>query len=199
MDLKEVWKKLEREKLALPVVGGAEIYKTSKHPVQKLIHSFKVALGFVVFFELAFAYLAFSIPQPIVKAAMVVMMIVYIFYFVANYKTLHHIQTTFRMDQNLSHTLQSIYDNTQQSLKFQRKSALFIYPLAATCGFFLGLSIDRNVEDMLQNKSIWIALLISILILTPTCYYIAIVLERIGYGRYLNQLHGLIQQLNSQP
>ncbi|MBX2914019.1 MAG: hypothetical protein KF856_01975 [Cyclobacteriaceae bacterium] len=198
MDLKEVWKKLEQEKLTQPVAGAGEIYKTSKHPVQKLINSFKMALGFVVLFELAFTYLAIIAPQPVVKVAMVLMMIVYIFYFVANYKTLQHIKTTFRMDQNLTHTLQSIYDNTQQSLKFQRRSALFIYPLAATCGFLFGLSMERNVVEVLNNRWVWISLVISIAVLTPLSYFVAVQLERISYGRYLNQLRTLIHQLNSQ-
>lgn len=198
MDLKEAWKKLEQEKLSQPIAGSDEVYKSSKHPVQKLIRNFQIALGFVVLFELAFAYLAVVVPQPIVKLAMVLMMVVYIFYFVTNYQTLNHIKKTFRMDQNLSYTLQSIYDNTQQSLKFQRRSALFIYPLAATCGFFLGLSVENNVSAMLQSRSIWIVLLITILVLTPISYYVAILLERVGYGRYLDQLRGLIHQISSQ-
>ncbi len=198
MDLKEAWKKLAQEKLSKPVAGTDEVYNSSKHPVQKLIRSFKIALGFVVFFEAAFVYLAVVMPQPIVKAAMVLMMIIYVFYFVTNYKTLNHIRTTFRMDENLSYTLQSIYDNTQQSLKFQRRSALFIYPLAATCGFFLGLSVERDVVVVLQHNATWITLLITIAILTPISYYVAIQLERVGYGRYLEQLRGLIHQLSSQ-
>lgn len=198
MDLKEAWKKLEQEKLTQPVAGVEEVYKTSKHPVQKLIRSFKIALGFVVFFELAFAYLAIAMPQPIVKGAMVLMMVVYIFYFVANYQTLQHINRTFRMDHNLAHTLQSIYNNTQQSLKFQRRSAVFIYPLAATCGFLFGLSIERNVLELLQNRSVWVSLLITISVLTPISYFVAIQLERVSYGRYLSQLRNLIHQLEAQ-
>lgn len=102
------------------------------------------------------------------------------------------------MDQNLTHTLQSIYDNTQQSLKFQRRSALFIYPLAATCGFLLGLSIERNVVELFENRAMWISLIITIVVLTPLCYFIAIQLERISYGRYLSQLRNLIHQLEVQ-
>jgi ABC-type siderophore export system fused ATPase/permease subunit len=198
MDLKEAWKKLEQEKLTQPVAGAEAVYKTSKHPVQKLIRSFQLALGFVVLFELAFAYLAIVVPQPIVKVAMVLMMIVYIFYFVSNYQTLQHIKNTFRMDQNLAYTLQSIYDNTQRSLKFQRKSAVFIYPLAATCGFLLGLSIESNVAELLERRSVWISLLITIVVLTPISYFVAIQLERLGYCRYLDQLRALIHQLNPQ-
>lgn len=92
MDLKEAWKKLEQEKLSQPIAGSDEVYKSSKHPVQKLIRNFQIALGFVVLFELAFAYLAVVVPQPIVKLAMVLMMVVYIFYFVTNYQTLNHIK-----------------------------------------------------------------------------------------------------------
>lgn len=198
MDLQEAWKKLEQEKLTLPVAGTDEMYKTSKHPVQKLIWSFKMTLGFVIAFELAFAYLAVVMPQPLVKGAMILMMIVYVYYFVANYQTLQHIKTTFRMDQNLSHTLESIYTNTQQSLKFQRRSALFIYPLAATCGFLFGLSIERNVAEVLANWSVWISLIVTVIVVTPISYFVAVYLERVSYGRYLSQLRGLIYQLNSQ-
>ena len=102
------------------------------------------------------------------------------------------------MDQNLSHTLESIYTNTQQSLKFQRRSALFIYPLAATCGFLFGLSIERNVAEVLANRSVWISLIVTVIVVTPISYFVAVYLERVSYGRYLSQLRGLIYQLNSQ-
>jgi ABC-type siderophore export system fused ATPase/permease subunit len=103
--------------------------------VQKLILLFKITLVFAVFFDLCFIYLLVITPQLIVKIFLVIMIIVYLFFFILNYRILKDIQHSFRLDQNLKGTLQQVYDNTMSTLAFQRKSSLFIYPIAATAGF----------------------------------------------------------------
>jgi ABC-type multidrug transport system fused ATPase/permease subunit len=194
MDLKEAWKKLEREKLNKPVSGAVEVRKTSKHPVQKLILLFKITLGFAIFFDLFFIYLLLITPQLIVTIFLVIMIIVYLFFFIINYRILKDIQYSFRLDQNLKGTLQQVFDNTMSTLAFQRKSSLFIYPFAATAGFLLGLSVEADAAVMMQKWQVILALIISIIILTPACYYLARWMEKVSYGKYLNQLRDLIQQ-----
>lgn len=194
MDLKEAWKKLEREKLNKPVSGAVEVRKTSKHPVQKLILLFKVTLGFAIFFDLCFIYLLVITPQLIVKIFLVIMIIIYLFFFILNYRILKDIQHSFRLDQNLKGTLQQVFDNTMSTLAFQRKSSLFIYPFAATAGFLLGLSVEADAAVMMQKWQVILSLIMAIIILTPSCYYLARWMEKVSYGKYLNQLHDLIQQ-----
>jgi len=198
MDLKEVWKKLDSDKLSKPVLGSVHIQKNSRHPVQKLIRLFWITLGFVILFEAGFIYLLIITPQPIVKAFMVVMIIVYVFYFVLNYKILKNIQQSFRLDLNLKNTLQQVYDNTLSSLAFQRKSSIIIYPIAATAGFLLGLSVETDAALMMQKWQVQIALLVSILILTPASYYLALWMERVSYQKYLDQLRDLIEQFGDE-
>ncbi|MBN8578706.1 MAG: hypothetical protein J0L66_17330 [Cytophagales bacterium] len=198
MDLNEAWKKLAEEKLQQPFGETVAVNKKSKHPVQKLINNLLFTLGFVVFFETAFIALAVVMPQPIVKIGMVFMMAVYVFYFLINFRILKHIRATFRLDENVVHTLRAIYNNTLQSLKMQRRASLFIYPLAGTSGFFLGLSIESNVLEMLQNKFTWLALVVTVAILTPISYYLAVWLEKISYGKYLHQLHTMINELSQE-
>lgn len=198
MDLKEVWKKLDSDKLSKPVLGSVHIQNKSKHPVQKLIQLFKITLGFAITFEVGFIYLLIIMPQLIVKLFMVVMIIIYVFYFVLNYRILKNIQHSFRLDLNLKSTLQQVYDNTMSTLAFQRKSSIIIYPIAATAGFLLGLSIEKDAVLMIQKWQIQIALLISIIIITPSSYLLARWMEKVSYGKYLAQLKNLLQQFERE-
>ncbi len=198
MDLKEIWKKLETDKLNKPVLGAVEVRNSSHHPVQKLIKLFKLTLGFAIFFELAFTYLLVVTPQPIVKVFLIIMIIVYLFFFLLNYKVLRNIQHSFRLDLNLKSTLKQVYENTSSTLAFQRKASLIIYPLAATAGFLLGLSVEKDAALMIQKWQVQIALLISIIILTPSSYLLALWMEKVSYGKYLAQLKDLLQQFEQE-
>jgi hypothetical protein len=193
MDLNEVWKKLEQEKLNRPVLGAAEVHKVSKHPVQKLILLSKLTLGVAVFFEIGLIYLLIIMVQPIVKVFLIIMMIAYLFFFVVNYRILRDIQKSFRLDSNLKSTLKQVYGNMMSTLAFQRKASIIIYPLAATAGFLMGLAAEKDAATMMQKWQVILALAISIIILTPACYYLARWMEKVSYGKYLNQLRELIQ------
>lgn len=194
MDLKEAWKKLEQEKLNQPAVGAVEVRKNSKHPMQKLIQLSKITLAFVIFFELCFSFLLVIMEQPIVKVFLIIMIIAYLFFFVINYRVLRDIQKSFRLDLNLKSTLKQVYDNTMSTLAFQRKASIIIYPLAATAGFLMGLAEEKDAAIMMQKWQVVLALVISIIILTPSCYYLARWMEKVSYGKYLSQLRELIQQ-----
>lgn len=194
MDLKETWKKLEQEKLYQPVAGTVEVKTKSKHPMQKLIQLFKLTLAFAVFFEVGFSVLLVTMDQPIVKVFLVVMIIVYLFFFVINYRVLKDIQKSFRLDLNLKSTLKQVHDNIMSTLAFQRKASFIIYPLAATAGFLMGLSAEKDAAIMIQKWQIILTLVITIIILTPSCYYLARWMEKVSYGKYLHQLRELIQQ-----
>jgi hypothetical protein len=196
MDLTEAWKKLESDKLSKPVAGSVHIQKRSKHPVQKLILLFKLTLGFAIFFELGFMYLLAIMPQVIVKVFLVIMIIIYAFFFVLNYKILKKIQRSFRLDLSLKNTLKQVYDNTVSTLAFQRKASLIIYPLAATAGFLMGLASETDAAMMMQKWQVQVILLIAIIILTPFCYFMARWMERVSYGKYLHQLRDLISQFD---
>jgi len=196
MDLQEAWKKLDREKLSKPVNGPIEIDKASKHPVQKLINTFRITLGFVILFEAAFIYLLMTSPQLVVKFFMALMVITYIFFFVLNYSALQKIERHFILDANFKDSLELIYTSTKTSLTFQRRASIVIYPFACTAGYLLGLSIEKDAVEMMHKGPAIVALGVSIIILTPASYYLSLWLEKVSYGKYLMQLETLIAELN---
>jgi len=196
MDLQEAWKNLDREKLSKPLRGEIEIRTESKHPVQRLIKSFRSALAFIIVFEAMFIYFLIEIPQPVVKAFLALMVVVYALGFLTNYRTLRKIETHFVMDSNFRESLQVIYESTKTSLAFQRKAWTYIYPLAGTTGFLLGLSIKTDVVEVMQHTKHIITLAVTLAVVTPLGYYLALWLENLGYGKYLIQLETLLTELN---
>lgn len=196
MELNEVWKKLEAEKLSRPLDAKFDPKKTSKHPVNKLIKNFKITLGFTVFFELVFIVLFFLFDQPVVQGFIALMILIYIFFLVVNLKALKYIERTSQMDGDLKSTLHQIYENVNASLKFQRKASIIIYPFACTSGFLMGLAIHSDVVEMMQRSFTLIALAISIVVLTPLSYLLGLWLERLSYGKRLKQLEELIREFD---
>ena len=73
-------------------------------------------------------------------------------------------------------------------------SALAIVTAGATAGFLMGLSTEKDAAIMMQKWQVVVTLVITVIILTPSCYYLARWMERVSYGKYLNQLRELIQQ-----
>jgi hypothetical protein len=135
-------------------------------------------------------------PQPIVKLFLMLVAILYVFFFVLNYRILKNIQTLYKLDRDIKSTLKNIYESTTGMLSFQRKCALFIYPICGTAGFLLGLSVEKDALAMIQRPSVIIALIITLAIITPLAHVLAKWLEKISYNKYLNQLNELIHQLD---
>jgi hypothetical protein len=198
MDLQEAWKKLDKSKFKVPLPDERQINlrKKSHHPVKKLIQYFQLGLAFCLLFEAAFIFLAIALPQPIVKFFLVILVALYVFFFVLNYRILKNIETLYKLDNDIKSTLQNIYHSTTSLLAFQRKAALFIYPICGTAGFLMGLSVQRDALALIQRPSVLIILIITLVILTPLAHLLAKWLENISYNKYLRQLKDIIRQLN---
>ena len=197
MDLQEAWKKLDKSKFKVPLPDEHEINlrKKSHHPVKKLIQYFQLGLGMCIGFEAMFIYLAIVFPQPIVKIFLAIVIILYVFFFVLNYRILKNIQTLYKLDSDIKSTLKNIYESTTGMLSFQRKCALYIYPICGTAGFLLGLSAEKDALIMIQKPAVFIALIITLIILTPLAHLLAKWMEKVSYNKYLNQLKDMLHQL----
>lgn len=196
MELKEIWKKLETEKLeVVRATALAEWPPKSKHPVRKLERAFFYALLYVVFFEGAFVYLLINFQQPLVRLFLVLVILSYVFFFVVNYKVYKKIRSSIDFSGDLFSTLSSIYNNVTASLRFQRKAAIFIYPVAGSAGFLLGFATEKDPSLVIQEPWLLLIMIGTSLALTPVGYYLAKWLEKISYGKYCLQLKNLIDQL----
>ena len=196
MELREIWKKLETEKLeVVRATSLTEWPPKSKHPVRKLERAFLAGLVFVVIFELIFFYLFWVFQYPIVRFCLALVIFCYLLFFIWNYKVYRLIRKGIDFGGNLKETLNKIYHDVNASLKFQRKAALFIYPIASSAGFLIGFATQENPSVIMDNPWIIGVMVVTSVILTPAGYYLAKWMEKVSYGKYCDQLKQLIDEM----
>jgi hypothetical protein len=196
MDLQEIWKKLEMDKLNKPVLGSLDIQKKSKHPVQKLKTLYLITTGFAITFLIIFIILFFLFHEPIVKYGLVAVSICYAFFLAVNWSMYKKIKVDLPVDQNLKTALLHTYNFISDNIRFQERAAIFIYPIAGTAGFLMGGSVGSgNIEKMMSTNFAIISLVITLAILTPAGYFLARWLNRVSYGKGLGKLKQLIDEL----
>lgn len=196
MELREIWKKLETEKLeVVRATSLAEWPPKSKHPVRKLERAFLAGLVFIVIFELVFCSLLWFFEHPLVRLFLVLVIICYILFFIWNYKVYRVIRKGIDFGGNLKRTLNQIYNDVNASLRFQRKAALFIYPIAASAGFLIGFATQKDPSVMMDKPWIILVMVTTAIVLTPAGYYLAKWMEKVSYGKYCDQLKLLIDEM----
>lgn len=199
MELEQIWKKLESEKLEVVHATRLATWPPkSKHPVRKLEQAFLIALLFVVFFEGIFVYLFVDSAHPLVRLFLALVISSYVIFFVSNYRVYRDIRKEIDFSQNLYQTLTTIHSKVDRSLRFQRKAAIFIYPIAASAGFLLGFSMEKDPSMVIQEFWLLGVMIATSIILTPCGYWLARWMEKVSYGKYLVQLKELIQELEPE-
>ncbi|MBC7826412.1 MAG: hypothetical protein H7122_01600 [Chitinophagaceae bacterium] len=99
---------------------------------------------------------------------------------------------------SLLQELESHYAKIKKWMNIQQQAALFIYPVSATGGFMIGgsLGAEKTISEVMQKPAMIIALLITLAILVPICYYFARWLNKKAFGKYAEQLKQNIDTLN---
>jgi hypothetical protein len=197
MNLQEVWKKLEMEKLEVTKPSPLNPWSTkSKHPVAKLKEAYKITTWFSIAFLVGFVVLFFLFDQVIVKVGLAATIAGYVFFFVTNFSMYRKIKTEFPVDRDLKTVLTHTYHFIRDNIRFQERTALFIYPIALAGGYFMGAaSAGAEVAEFMQRPvAIWV-LVGAAVVATPLCWLLARWLYRISYGVCLAQLKELIDEL----
>ncbi len=197
MNLLDVWKKLETEKLEKPVLGSASPGKKSKHPVQKLKEAYLTTTIFAAVFLVVFMVIFFQTHEVVVRVLMSLVIVAYIFFFVINLSMFSKIRTPLPVERSLREVLYHTHTFISDNIRFQERVALYIYPVAGSAGFFLGASSASNDFDgFLEKKIIYVILAVVLAILTPLCFYLARWMYKISYGKCLIELKRLIDELD---
>lgn len=103
-------------------------------------------------------------------------------------------------DNNLLQELESRYHKIKKWMNVQQQVALFIYPVSGTGGFMIGGSVGagKSITEVMQKPVIIIALLISLAVLVPLCYFLAKWMCKKAFGKYAEQLKKNIEILKSE-
>ncbi|MFO0506732.1 MAG: hypothetical protein ACK5X6_07795 [Chryseotalea sp.] len=204
MDLQEVWKKLNEDKLSKTTsqVSLLSNFK-SKHPVQKLIVALQATLAFSIAFGILFFVLIFFYSYWLLQILLGIIVIAYIWFYLHNkniYKKLKH-EWESALSGNVHQALQSIYKIVTDSSRLQERAAIFIYPISISAGYLIGLqggSGTNDIEAVFLKKEILLVLLGTIIVFTPLCYFLSKWMYKVSFGVYLKQLKNLLENLNKE-
>lgn len=196
MELGELWKKLDSDKLSKPVLGSVHIQKRSKHPVEKLKNAYLWTTGFSVVFLICFIALFFLFDETIVKAGLLFMIASYTLAIVFNFSAYRKVNAVLPIDQSLKKVLAHTHTFITENIRLQERVALFIYPFAATSGFLMGASAGSgNLMKMLESKEVIIIMVVTSIVLTPLAFYLARWMYKVSYGKCLTELKARIDEL----
>lgn len=200
MNLQDVWKKLEQQKLE--VSKPARIFPwatTSKHPVEKLKRAYLTSAIFSIVFLACFVGLFFFFNEWIVQLGLVVTIVIYVLFSYFNLTMYRGIKADIPFDANLFSTLKHTYTFISDNIKFQERFALFVYPFAGAAGMLMGLAVGGGSAEKALNKWFVIVLLIVVpLLLTPLGYFLAKWMYKVWYGKFLGELKELIDEMEKQ-
>jgi hypothetical protein len=199
MNLQEVWKKLEMEKLEVEKPSPLNPWAIkSKHPVAKLKEAYKITTIFALVFLVVFVALLFVFDQWVVKVGLLATIAGYIFFFVTNFSMFRKIKTELPLDGSVKVALQTTYEFITSNIRFQERTALFIYPVAGAAGYVMGAAIaGADTWEFVQKPiALWI-LLGFVIVATPLCWLLTRWLYKVSYGVCLAQLRSLIDELES--
>lgn len=100
-------------------------------------------------------------------------------------------------DLNVIETLRFHHSQFMSWWRIQERTAIFFYPLAAAGGFLAGgvIGSGKSVEALLANRAILGFLIGTLAVLVPLCFWLARWMFRIAYGKHLDRLQRLIDEL----
>lgn len=198
MDLQEIWKSTEANDALLGQLLQQRSFlrQRSKGPLQKLRRNLSINLSFAAIITLVYALLIFFFPLWQVQLALCIVSAFNIWIMVTGYRLYQSIDPDLGHD-NVLETLKTHYQNFQAWFRQQMRVSLFIYPVAFTGGYLLGgaLGSGKPINEFFLHKLVYWVFFIGMIVMTIGGYYLARYLNRVAFGKYVDQLKASIDEL----
>jgi hypothetical protein len=203
MGIEQHWNKMDEntdsDLSALLQTGN--LSKLSSHnPLQKIKRNLLINIiwGLLICAIYILIMLYFQIWQ--VQIAIGITFIFSVWALYTSYREYLQINTGISSNNSVLVELQRHHQSITNWMKTQQRVALFIYPVSAAGGFMLGgaLGSGKPVAAFMHNPIAWVALLISVAILVPACYYLAKWMFKYGFGKHLAALQNNITALQQE-
>ncbi len=200
MSLEKTWQNLDDssdDDLAALLKSGT-LKKVSHDPITRITRNLLINLYWCVIISIGYIVVLYSFP---IWQVQICIAVVLLFTLYAFFSALHHYR---QLKKPPEHTqllpfMEWHYASITKWLNTVSKVALFVYPVSAAGGFMLGatLGAEKSIEYLLSKKLIQISMPITIAVLVPLCYYLAKWMNKIAFGRHLEQLKKNIDELKS--
>lgn len=144
------------------------------------------------------AFIPFANPLPS-QILLIIMFAAYVVADVLLWKEYQHLGSYTDSTMPIAKTLETFHGKVKRILRYEELIGLMLYPISVTAGFMLGMAAGSENGEYMTEKSDWIALVISIIILVPASDWFARWMNKKAFGKYLNKLEENIAQLKNEP
>lgn len=198
MDLLETWKKLDEDKLAKPVSGFIVHPGSSRHTLTRLRRNYYIKSIVAIVILLLFVSLFFLFDQPLLRFGISIIIAGYLLMIGAAVSMLSKVKTDLPVDGALVEALRHTKRLIQADARFEKIVSLTLYPFACATGFMVGFVLSGGeVMEIITSVKFMSILIVTILIVTPLCYWLASWLHKKTYGQCVNEISEMIADLES--
>jgi hypothetical protein len=168
--------------------------------MNKLYRALRLNLIWTVVITLGLVALLFIVPEPLVLALFVVLLLFCIWAIVDGIRLLRGWGSGVSSTNSLLVEMQRQYDTIHRWMRLQMRVALAVYPFSIAGGFLWGGMEGSGLDALtfLQKPMVGVVLAVSIMVLVPVCYWAAKWLSKVAFGRHLEALHARIRDLEAE-
>ena len=197
MNFEETWKNIgQHDDILNGLISKNTISKYGSNlPINKLKSNLLGGIFWAILLTSGYIFLLFVTKTWLVNVTLVIMSLFNCWVMMDSYKLYKLISkiTPF----NLKQQLESNYSALSRWRTLQQRASLFIYPVSVSGGFILGGVIGSGKPALLflYDPKILVALAIAVIVLTPACYFLANWMFKIAYGKHMESLKAIIDEL----
>ncbi|MGB3183903.1 MAG: hypothetical protein WBB45_21095 [Cyclobacteriaceae bacterium] len=173
------------------------IHSSSKSPIRQLAINIYAKFWFAVFFIVLEIAGIILIGIPIVKILLGIMLGAYVTGGIALYMEYKDLKKGVTMDMNLLSGLRQYRDRVRKVLKYEERAGIAIYPVAIVAGLYVGAAAGNPDAILFSDTRSIIILGAVIVVLVPACYYLARWMNKVSFGKLLDELDENIQRLEN--
>lgn len=200
-ELKEAWEELKSDH-SQDVNLEVEQLKTAIHSgsmgvIQKLNKRLKAKTWYTLGGIALFIALLFVAPNTVTVVLISIILATYVVGGLILNKERKLIKEEIDLNNDLKSTLENFHFKVSRVLRYEELIGLTLYPISASAGFLVGLSVDGDVGEFFDSWKGWAIWASVIVALTPLCHWLAKWMNRMAFGRFLKQLERNIKELNN--
>ncbi len=200
-DLNEIWGQDDKQQDLLQEMLQNKSFTTGSihSPLSKLRKNLFIHMIYALVITLAYAFVIYYFPYWQVQAIMLLLIGFNLWALLNAYRLYKNVDLDLTRD-NVLTELKKHYTAFSDWQKQSMQVALFIYPFAGAGGFMLGGSVGsgKTPEAFMNDYRILIALVITLAVLVPLCFYMAKWMNKVAFGKHIAQLKERIAELEKE-
>jgi hypothetical protein len=169
-----------------------------KDPLLRLRYNLKFSAVFAASFGILYGAMAILVPVWPINLCFAILVLFTIWGVIT---TLHMRSLLSEPDSPapLLQELQRYVTLVRKWMRLQERLGIFVYPFSIIGGGLMGayLASGEPVANLLNDKVLDVLLVVALLVMMPICAGIARTMNRVKYGRYLDDLQKNIDELTA--